>query len=42
MVLNDKTFLDGVGHPRSESTRISERYSRPDVGHLDVQLMFDE
>ncbi len=40
--LNDKTFLDGVGHPRSESMRISERYRRPDVGHLDVQLRFDD
>jgi len=40
--LNDKTFLDGVGHPRSESMHISERYRRPDVGHLDVQLIFDD
>lgn len=40
--LNDKTFLDGVGHPRSEAMRITERYRRPDVGHLDVQLTFDD
>jgi len=40
--LNDKTFLDGVGHPGSESMHITERYLRRDVGHLDVQLMFDD
>ncbi len=40
--LNDKTFLDGVGHPRSESMHMIERYRRPDIGHLDVQLMFDD
>jgi hypothetical protein len=40
--LNDKTFLDGVGHPRSESMHITERYHRRDVGHLDVQLIFDD
>jgi hypothetical protein len=40
--LNDKTFLDGVGHPRSESMHITERYRRPDVGHLEVQLIFDD
>jgi len=40
--LNDKTFLDFVGHPRSESMHMTERYRRPDVGHLDVQLTFDD
>ncbi len=40
--LNDKTSLDGVGHPRSESMHITERYRRADVGHLEVQLIFDD
>jgi hypothetical protein len=40
--LNNKTSLDGVGHPRSESMHITERYRRADVGHLEVQLIFDD
>jgi hypothetical protein len=40
--LNDRTFLDLVGHPRSESMHTTERYRRPDVGHLEVQLTFDD
>jgi hypothetical protein len=39
---NDKTFLDAVGHPRSESMKMTERYRRRDVGHLDVQVTFDD
>jgi len=40
--LNDRVSLDGVGHPRSESMRMSERYRRLDFGHLAVQLTFDD
>ena len=31
-----------MGHPRSESMRITERYQRRDVGHLDVELTFND
>jgi hypothetical protein len=40
--LNDKSSLDIFGHPRSESMRITERYRRRDVGHLDVEITFDD
>jgi hypothetical protein len=40
--LNDKVWLDGVGHPRSEAMRMTERYRRRDVGHLDVDITFDD
>jgi hypothetical protein len=40
--LNDLTPLDGLGHPRSESTRITERYRRRDFGHMDVQVTFED
>jgi hypothetical protein len=39
---NGKAPLDISGHPRSESMRITERYRRRDVGHLDVAITFDD
>jgi hypothetical protein len=39
---NDKAGLDIMGHPRSESMRITERYRRRDVGHLDVEITFND
>ncbi len=39
---NGKAPLDIMGHPRSESMRITERYRRRDVGHLDVEITFDD
>jgi len=39
---NDKAGLDIMGHPRSESMRITERYTRRDVGHLDVEITFND
>jgi hypothetical protein len=31
---NDKSWLDGSGHPRSQSMHITERYRRRDFGHI--------
>ena len=39
---NGKAALDIMGHPRSESMRVTERYRRRDVGHLDVEIIFDD
>lgn len=39
---NDKTWLDLMGHPHSESLRVTERYRRRDFGHLDVEMTFDD
>ena len=39
---NDKSVLDLFGHPRSEAMRFTERYHRRDVGHLDVEMTFDD
>jgi hypothetical protein len=39
---NDKTWLDGRGHPHSEEMHITERYRRRDVGHLDVETTIDD
>ena len=39
---NDRTWLDAFGHPRTESMHIVERIRRRDVGHIDVQMTFDD
>lgn len=33
---NGQTWLDGAGHPRSESARMTERYRRRDFGHMEA------
>ena len=38
---NDKTWLDGMG-PHSEAMRVTERYRRRDVGHMDVEVVIDD
>ena len=35
---NDRTWLDHDGHPHTEALRITERYRRPDFGHLDIDV----
>ena len=39
---NDKTWLDGRGHPHTEQMHITERYRRRDVGHLDVETTISD
>ncbi len=39
---NDKAWIDGMGHPRSEAMRVEERYRRRDFGHMDVVVTFDD
>jgi hypothetical protein len=39
---NDKTWLDGMGHPHSDALRIREGYHRRDFGHMDVEMTFDD
>jgi hypothetical protein len=35
---NDRTWLDRNGHPHSEALRMTERYRRPDFGHLQIEV----
>ena len=39
---NDKTWLDGRGHPHSEELRVQERFTRRDFGHMDLSLTIDD
>ena len=40
--LNDLTWLDAFGHPRTEAMHITERFRRRDFGHIEVQMTFDD
>jgi len=40
--LNDRGWLDGFGHPRSEAMQITERYHRHDFGHMDLEITFND
>jgi len=39
---NERAWLDGFGHPRSASMHITEQYRRRDVGHMDLEMTFDD
>ena len=40
--LNDRSWLDAVGHKHSDALRVTERFHRRDFGHLDLQLTLDD
>ena len=40
--LNDKTWLNGQGLPHSDQLHVKERYQRPDLGHLSVDITLDD
>lgn len=39
---NDKTWLDGMGHPHSEAMKVTERLRRRDAGHMDIEVVIDD
>jgi hypothetical protein len=39
---NDRTWLDFAGHPHSEALRMTERFHRRDVGHIDLQVTLED
>ena len=38
----ERAWLDFGGHPHTEALRITERYTRKDIGHLDVQVTLQD
>jgi hypothetical protein len=40
--LDERTPLDTGGHPHTEKMHVTERFRRMDVGHMDVQVTFDD
>jgi hypothetical protein len=39
---NDRTWLDYNGHPHTEGLRTTERYRRPNFGHLEVSMTLQD
>jgi hypothetical protein len=39
---NDKGWLDGAGHPRTERLRVIQEIRRPDLGHLEILTTIDD
>ena len=39
---NDRTSIDLAGHPHTEALRMTERFQRPDAGHLNLQVTFED
>jgi hypothetical protein len=39
---NDRTWLDTTGHPHTEALRMTERYRRRDLGHIDVEATLED
>ena len=39
---DDKTWLDSTGKLHSEAMHLTERYTRPDLGHLNVQITIED
>jgi hypothetical protein len=39
---NDKGWLDVGGNPQTESLQLTERFRRPDFGHLELEVTFDD
>src|SRR6476659_3904038 len=40
--LNDKTWLNGQGVPHSDQLHVTERYRRPDLGHMTVEITMED
>jgi len=38
----DRMWLDAIGNPLTDAAHITERFRRPDFGHLEVQLTVDD
>ena len=39
---NDKSWLDRIGHTHSDAMKVTERFHRRDLGHLDVTITIDD
>ncbi len=39
---NDRSWLDMGGHPHTEALRTTERFHRTSIGHIDLEVTFDD
>jgi hypothetical protein len=40
--MNDKAWLDLLGHPRTDKAHIIERFSRPELGRINIEITIDD
>lgn len=40
--ITEHSWLDGMGHPHTEQLRVTERFRRLDLGHLEVEVTLDD
>ena len=40
--LSEESWLDGMGHPHTDSMRVIERFRRRDAGHLEIETTIDD
>ena len=40
--LNDKAWLDLLGHPRTQMAHIIERFTRPELGRMNIEITIDD
>ena len=39
---NDLTWVNGQGIPHTDQLHVIERYSRPDLGHMEVEITLED
>src|SRR5580658_9899402 len=39
---DDRSWLTAQGHPHTEKMRVTERFRRPDLGHLEIEITIDD
>ena len=40
---NGRTWVDtGAGHPQTDAGRVTERFTRRDIGHMDIEITIDD
>jgi hypothetical protein len=42
VAFNDRSWLDQDSHPHSDKLHVVERYKRPDLGHLEIEVTVDD
>jgi hypothetical protein len=40
--IHEETWLDNAGHPHTNALKLTEKFRRRDVGHMDIEMTFDD
>jgi len=39
---NDNVWIDNNGHPATEALKVTERFERKNLGHMDIKITIDD